>query len=646
MRALRSLLACLALLPLPSAGSAQTMPGPVYHDLTNDGHERLAREISKMLDLRGNPDRGDVEKLLSRWERDAGGPVSGYDWLAVTRLWLRADQAAEAKTALRRATGIPEGVYLLETARVAFLAGDLDAADAYWRACAVADETSSLEAWLDVEPLATPDEMEAWDRFRTLPAGDRDDCAFLRRFWNRRAAASGTEVNVRLARHYERYRYALEKFRRRGKEGPWLSSRLGRPRNSIFDDRGLLYVRMGPPDDVAVHGGDGCIEANVTWGYDRPGGYKLYHLTPLGGTDDWWLVSNLAAVYRCGSWDRNPFVAVSPLMVDIPPDAMSDLYKSRMGLDPAYARIAMRAATLGGADRLRVLEELKDESERTWADGEYAVATVPERPRVDLDVRLGLEWLQFRSGRPGHTRVWLNGIAESDELSPEELPDGRLLYRVDAVWTVLDESGDFYGRFPAEVRIERERELAEDSGLSIRISADLAPGSYSYLFSVSDFKDRFQEGPVSGGYARDTLEVRDLGGDLPILSDVAVAADSGGSWTPGGGVFLRPTPVHTTGADGVAHVYYEAYNLTPRGVYETRVRVEPKDGGEPFELTYPGSVRLGFRVATRGVLRLDLADTEPGVYRISVTVRDLTTGTTTLPTRTEIIVDRETLSRP
>ena len=85
--------------------------------------------------------------------------------------------------------------------------------------------------------------------------------------------------------------------------------RLGRPSNAVYDDRGLLYVRMGDPDEVAIHGGGECIEPNVSWAYDRPGGFRVYHLSPLGGTDDWYLLENLAMVYRCGAWDRNPMVA-------------------------------------------------------------------------------------------------------------------------------------------------------------------------------------------------------------------------------------------------------------------------------------------------------------------------------------------------
>ena len=61
--------------------------------------------------------------------------------------------------------------------------------------------------------------------------------------------------------------------------------------------------------------------------------------------------------------------------------------------------------------------------------------------------------------------------------------------------------------------------------------------------------------------------VRELASGAPALSDVAVAADSGGVWTPGAGIRLRPSPAHLTGADGVGYVYFEVYNLTPGGQY-------------------------------------------------------------------------------
>jgi GWxTD domain-containing protein len=638
----------LALFPLLITAvqplAAQTMPGPVYNELVAGGHERLARELSKKLDLRADPDRGDVEKLLARWGGETGGPESGYDWLAAARLWLRAGQAVEAGQALRRAEGhVPGGLYLLEVARISFLAGTPRAADAYWRSCELADEASGLEAWLDIEPLATPAEMAAWDRFRTLPAGQRDDCAFLSRFWNRRAAASGLEVDARIEQHYSRLRYARKHFRRRGKEGPVLSARLGRPRYSMFDDRGLLHVRMGEPDETASFLGDEALEPNVTWAYDYPGGYRLYHLSPLGGTDDWWLLGNLAQVVRGDDPERNPFVAIPSMLAFMDPGVLHELYLSRSGLDPAYARIAYRAMSAAG-DRLlplSILEELREEREWTREDAELAVAGVPERPDVDLEVRFGLEWLQFKASRSGHTRVWLNGMVEADRLKAVPLPDGGLRYRFGAVWTVIDGTGEFYRRLPADFQVDWAEALEDDTGLSVRIPAELPSGSYAATVAVSDANDEPRGDRRSGGYATLELTVRNFRGDTPMLSDVAVASDSGGVWTPGGELYLSPTPAHATGADGVAYVYYEAYNLTPGGEYLTRARLEPADGEEAFELTYPGSAPAGDGDVTHGFLRLDLSDTRPGAYHMSVTVRDIATGIETLPTRTEVMVNRE-----
>lgn len=640
----RGAVSALLAVALPfSQAAGQTMPAPAYHDLLAGGHDRLARDLTRLLDLRSHPDRKRIEDFLERWEDEAGGPRSGDDWLAVERMWLRAGDAGRAESALDRAEGrIPDGLFLFDRARIAFLRGEAAGARDYWRACAVVDGVGATEMWLDVEVLATPEEMAAWDRFRTLPPGDRDDCAFLRRFWNQRAAASGLGVDERILAHYERTRFALEHYRRRGRVRPRFSVRLGRPSNSLYDDRGLLHVRMGEPDEVAVHGGSDCIEPNVSWGYDRPGGYRVYHLSPLGGTDDWYLLENLAMVYRCGTWDRNPMVAVNPLLVDVPGPPFHDLYMSRMGLDPAYARIANHALNdIGDAfARSRLFEELTDERDWTWRDGEYAVSTIPERPAVDLGVDFGLEWLRFRAPRPGLTRVWLNGVVDASSLISVER-DGRDAYRVDAVWTLLDESGESYRRMPASIDFLTDEELAPDVGFAVRLHADLPPGRYRWMLVMSDAYSREEgEDGVRGGYASGEVEVRSLSGDLPVLSDVAVSADSGGSWSPAAGIHLNPAPARTTGDDGAAFIYFEAYNLTRGGRYETRVVLTPADGGPPFDLSYPGTTPAGASVVTRGYLRVDLSASPPGTYEMSVTVRDLTTGHLTLPVRSEIHVPR------
>ncbi|MEN8145553.1 MAG: hypothetical protein ABFS14_11445 [Gemmatimonadota bacterium] len=626
--------ALLASLPTPAA--AQSLPGPAYHDLSSNGYEKLASRLSKRLELRSNPDSSDVANLLDQWSRETGGPETGYDWLAVTRLWLRAEQATPAGEALARAEGsIPKSQYLLDRARIAFLAGAASEGDEhYWRGCSAAEDDASIEYWLDVQSLATPDEFAAWEAFLTLPPNQRDLCRLLSRMWNRRAAAAGLSVEDRIALHYQRLRFAQNHYLRRGKKEPTFTTRLGRPRNAVFDDRGLVFLRMGDPDDTSMFLGDECFEPNITWSYEYPGGNRLYHFSPGGGTDDWWLIPNLGLVFRCGAGGRNPFSTAPTALGLIPAGRLTELYRSRSGLDIKYQQIAYR----GGG--VVVLQEMAREREWTRADGAFAVSDVPDRPPVDRDSRLVQEMLQFRAPAGDRTRVWLNAVIEADDLTPVseggELPQ----YRLSAVWSVLTETGE-YDRKTYDFDLSTDRVLGKGDGIPVRIRADLPPGTHTSTLVVSERGDP-AAGPVKGGYLTDSLTVRRLTGTVPILSDIVVAPDSGGLWTPGGGVYLKPDPAHTTGPDGVAYVYFEAYNLSQGTAYTTRVRLEPiDDDGEPFELSYPGESSGRGRVVTRSSLRVDLSQTEPGIYRMSISVLDHDSGLTTLPSRTEIVVDSD-----
>lgn len=577
--------------------------------------------------------------LLDRWSREAGGPETGYDWLAVTRLWLRAEQPAAAGEALARAEGrIPQSQYLLDRARIAFLAGAGFGGDEdYWRGCSAAEDDASIEYWLDVQSLATPDEFAAWEAFRSLPPNQRDLCRLLRRMWNRRAAAAGSSIEDRIALHYERLRYAQNHYLRRGKKELTFTTRLGRPENAVFDDRGLVFIRMGHPDDTSMYLGDECFEPNITWAYEYPGGTRLYHFSPRGGTDDWWLIRNLGLVYRCGAAGRNPFNTAPTALGLIPAGRLTELYRSRSGLDVRYQQIAYR----GGG--VVVLQEMAREREWTLADGEFAIADVPDRPPVTGETLLVQEWLQFRAPTGDGTRVWLNAVVAAAKLTPVSEPGELPLYRLSAVWSLLTETGE-YERKTYEFDLTSEQELGKDDGIPVRLRADLPPGTHTSTVVISE-RGGQDANPMHGGYLTDSLTVRRLTGTVPILSDIVVAPDSGGMWTPGGGVYLKPSPAHTTGPDGVAYVYFEAYNLSQGTQYTTRVRMESIDDGEPFELSYPGESPGRGRVVTRSSLRIDLSQTEPGTYRMSISVLDHDSGLTTLPSRTEIVVDSDGSAR-
>jgi GWxTD domain-containing protein len=663
---------------------AQTMPAQVYFDLTNRGYEKLANRISKKLELRADPDDEDVQSLLDRWKREEGGPDSGWDHVAVTRLWLRAGSAARAEMALMEAEAsgeVPAPILLLDQARVAFLSGQVDlAAEAYWKGCEGAGETAYKEYWLDIEVLATPEEMDDWDRFRRLPISQTDLCTHLRHFWNERALTSAMEVKQRMSIHFARTRYALDNYRRRGsRKGATFSNRLGRPTNSAYDDRGLLYVRMGEPDRRTSFAGNPnigqdavsaeCYQPNETWAYDYPGETRVYHFSTNTGADDYWLIENLGLVYRCGDpaaslagtsgaaisgvltpVNENRFVALGPAAALV----LQDLYRSRQGVDPRYAGIAQQMNTdLGrnvfsdqtglstGSDALNAQRALSTERGWTLADGTFAVDSIPDRPPVAADTRLLVEELQFLSPAEGKNRVWINSVIEAEKLTPVALPGGEFRYRVNARWVIVDAGGESQIR-NSSFEAVTPRQLGRDESLPVRLAADLLPGQYRYSLLVRDSRLAPGQERLSGNYRRVNMTVRELSAGAPALSDVAVAADSGGVWSPGGGIRLRPSPSHVTGADGVGYIYFEVYNLTPGGQYTTQVRLEPEGGDaeDAFELSFPGDGATDTSRMARRLLRLDLSDTEPGSYVMQVSVTDEATGASTLPHYTSVMVNR------
>ena len=656
---------------------AQTMPGPVYFELGNSGHEKLAKKISKKLELRADPGSEDVNKLLEQWKRETGGPVSGWDWVAVDRLWIRAGDPVAADSALtlaREAGGVPEAILLLDEARIAFLTDDPDLAEkAYWEGCGASDEAAALEYWLDVESLATPDELAEWDRFRRLPVPARSMCQFLRKFWAERSLASGLPVGSRMSLHYARLRFALDNYSRRGgKKGPTFTNRLGRPRNAMFDDRGLLYVRLGEPDRMTSFAGNPsiqsdlvsaeCYQPNESWAYDYQEGVRVFHLSAFSGTDDYWLVENLAAVYRCGNpragadgdvsaarltpVNEHRFVPIGMAAALVLPD----LYRSRQGLDTRYAQAAQRMSdpmaeytlNVSGVRSLEASKVLQEERDQTWADGGFLVSTVPGRPGVGTNARLLVEELQFRGSSPDVSRVWLNAVVEASELQPTAEPGGGFRYRVAARWILIDDLGELR-RVQSGFEAVVPRELGKDESLPIRLSVDLPPGQYHYNFIVRDAVDPVADELPSGNYHRSEILVRQFAVAIPDLSDVAVSADSGGQWSPIGTgspvVGLRPSPAHVTNSEGIAFVYFETYGLTPGTPYMTTVQLEPTDGGgETYDLSFPGDAPLEPGPRVGRILRLDLSDSEPGSYRMLLAVRDETTGERTLPFETEVIV--------
>jgi hypothetical protein len=158
-------------------------------------------------------------------------------------------------------------------------------------------------------------------------------------------------------------------------------------------------------------------------------------------------------------------------------------------------------------------------------------------------------------------------------------------------------------------------------------------------------KDGNAEDGPAGNWARG-VAIGLAPSDLPEISDIAVAADSGGSWTRDGVTHLAVSPSHLTGPDGEIHLYFEVYGMEAASPYSVEVRVVPEDladrmwavgaGETAFRLSFssemPGSGGIGAHH-----LRLDLSDTAAGAFMLGIRIQEDETGRQSLPTTTPVL---------
>jgi hypothetical protein len=173
-----------------------------------------------------------------------------------------------------------------------------------------------------------------------------------------------------------------------------------------------------------------------------------------------------------------------------------------------------------------------------------------------------------------------------------------------------------------------------DDGLPVHALLRVPPGEYDYRMVIRD-NNYGDDRSVNEKQGR--LVVPAPVATQPFVSSVAIAADSGGSWSPASDVKLMLNAARIVQNDGRPYVYFEAYGLTPGSSYRGEVRLvsrwvsrgqgERFEGAyQPFQLQYRGSVPTDPSEPVRELLRLDLTNTHAGPYEVQIRVRDLETG--------------------
>lgn len=480
----------------------------------------------------------------------------------------------------------------------------------YFAAIESASPEVAQRIYDDVRPVATEAEIAAWEAADA--AGRR---AWLRGYWEVRAALAGVPVPDRIAEHYRRLDRALESYPRLRRWGALPTNALLLERPDLpFDDRGLILLRHGEPVDIIRSPG---ILQNESWAYPAlEGGYRLLHFVKYGSPGGGSAAGDPSASAAAGAIGQGyaEFLLTYNLLCN--PDYLADRIR--------YDR-RLLFASCDEFDRKSISAEVR-------RDARTLLRTDSHRPDFARLIPFVYDVFAFR-GPAGLTDLTVAVELRAEDLKPTLTASGvaRALRTSFIVADTLDRR---ITRIDTTLTVRKPDERAYEDIVLATVGLPIVPGTgLAQRLVVRDAADS-----AAGGMLGRVLDVPDFHGDDLMLSDVILAAPGVEGGFRRGSVSLRLVPTREYGG-GAFNVFYEVYNLAAGQPYSTELLVERDGGGlgRAVKRLFGGGgpeVRLSFSDAARperdGVVREIRAvetNLSAGRYRIRITVTDRTTGT-------------------
>ncbi len=507
---------------------------------------------------------------LGRLEREFGEPVRA---LKSFESWLA--QSGRAR-----------GLALLEVARTRFLLGRVDGVAPYYEGAAADDSTTVRGYRDDLTPIATTNELQEFDR-----AAGAARVAYLRRFWGKRDAADLRAPGERLREHYRRIYHARRTF------PLYLPGRVADVLASTdppTDDRGLVYIRHGEPDDrveLSVMG----MEPNESWRYARSEGDLVLHFVARHDPEVYRLVESLLDV---ADVTTQPGIEAAAVVTQ----GQEALLRSREQISPVYRR-DRRTTAERGRDFLLAERALSRASLRTAlsSDSDRPRFAAALQARADLalfpvDAKAARLHMVFAALFPDRHAVWLGeGVDYPLRLRLAAFTaDGEQVAIVDTMvrpvtWTSRGErwlSGTFTTLVPnARLQLRLVLQDGDSVGtvLPLRFFETVTPGP----LALSD---------LAVGVPGDPWRIELMGGEPVAL-----------------------LPVGPLRRQAEAEVAYEVVSSdSVVHVQRTLMRADD-DAGVIYSIAHEEPVPGGRRLVRH---RLDLDRLKPGLYRLEVTVTD------------------------
>ena len=482
---------------------------------------------------------------------------------------------------------------------------------AYFAALQSADEPELAKLIDDIRLIATSQEL------LTVTQGDFEKRrAAMQLFWKKRSVRDGVSPEARVIEHYRRLHYARKHY---GPPVPYYTV-YGRKRVGLeaeMDDRGLIYVRFGPPHNLDHVSEE--IESEFeqkrrgsqVWAYLQPDGrYHVYLFNggrmvvdPLGemnrsGRGPGAIAENQRLLSVLQKYDgRYHFIAMR--------QSNRRLDQVMARANPGYAATAALKAEQAREDDSRQYERIVEKNRKMmWLAFEMDAA----RPRFPNLLTLFHDFATFR-GRRGCTDVVYSVAASAPSYKLMLAVADTFTWDAQTIDTIVN--GDV-----------RAGEYLRATGVFCS-TPDF--NSYVRLTATADSTT----GVTAGG----ELQIPDYSGTELMMSDILVASAEPGPFVRGDAHLSLVPPRQFREGDSF-RVFYELYNLPAGRQYRTEIRLTTTEanffsrlfkGRTTTTVTFEGNAE-GRDVVQE--LRTLVPQVEAGEAELRVRVTDLQTGAT------------------
>ena len=444
--------------------------------------------------------------------------------------------------------------------------------------------------------------------------------AALQKFWKKRAVRGGITIEDRIAEHYRRLAGARARYGLRLKPGQHAPLNVfGKTRTGLeasMDDRGLIYVRYGEPDERYKNQTlDAPLEArpeeigSETWAYRDPDGtYRVYYF--FGGRLEADLLRSLT---RYGA-DR---------------EDVDEVLGNLSGLDPRYAFIRARMEAIRNYENM--LQITTDEVARRVMLArmeERAEDAQRQNDRITEDNRNMLfEAFEGDAAFPRFDR-------------PMTLYHDLATFRGNGCTDVVYSVASPRGAYRLNVAIA-DTFTWETQSVDTVVMKGSAVGMYlrstGVMCTTPDYNGyvRFTASTDSttGVTAGGELRIPDYSARGLLMSDLLFGLDEDGPFVRGDAK-LAIVPPRQFKQNEPFRLFYEIYNLPAGAKYRTTLAFDLKTrnplvrlfkGNTKFTVSFEGeAVKDGLVQEIRTIA----PEIEDGEVELTVTVQNLATGET------------------